>query len=137
MSWDVVVMKFPENFNNDWDNVPKDFKPETICTHEHLKNEIKKLLPNINHDDPSWMVLNGETYSIEFNVGADDPINCIMLHVRGGDEALQAIKIFCEKFNCDALDTTEGKCIDFNEKSNKGFSAWRKYRDKVLNITNE
>ena len=133
MSWDVVVMKFPAGFDGDWESLPDDFEAEAICTHEYLKNEIKKVLPEINNDDTAWMVLNGGSYSIEFNAGDDDPVRCITLYVRGGDEALKAIKLFCEKLACQAFDTSGGGIIDFNEEANKGFSEWRQYRDKVTN----
>jgi hypothetical protein len=138
MSWDVMVMKFPEGFDGDFENLSEDWEPEDICTHDYLKNEIKKLFPAIDNDDTTWMTLDEETFSMEFNVGDDDPINCITLHVRGtGQEALKSIKMFCEKLNCQALDTTESEIIDFNEETNKGFSEWQEYRDKVINKKNE
>ena len=137
MSWDVIIMKVPESFTGDFDELPEDWMPGNICTHKYLKNEIIKLFPKINNDDSSWMMLDEETYSIEFNVGEDDPINTITLHVRGDDKALESIKIFSEKLYCKALDTTEGEIIDFSDEPNKGFSKWREYRNKVLNKENK
>jgi hypothetical protein len=76
--------------------------------------------------------LDEDTFSIEFNIGEDDPIRNISLHVRGGDEALKAIKRLCERFDCLAFDTTKCAIVDFAEETNGGFSEWREYRDQVL-----
>ena len=133
MSWDVTLMKLPDNFDGNWENLPEDFEPKIMCTQEYLQKEIKKLFPNINNDDPTWMILDEETFSIEFNVGNNDPINSIMLHVRGEQEALKAIKIFSEKFNCSAIEIDGGRIIDFTAEINEGFSEWQKYRDQIVN----
>jgi len=131
MSWDVVIMRFPDGFDGDFDKMPADWEPEKLFTQDYFAEEIKKIFPNII-GDKTWMTLNAETYSIEVNIGDDDPVSNIMLHVRGGDEALQAIEKICIKFNCQALDTTESKLIDFDKKTNDGFTSWREYRDNVL-----
>ncbi|MDR0525812.1 MAG: hypothetical protein LBG90_08090 [Spirochaetaceae bacterium] len=99
-------------------------------------NEIKKIFPYINSNDENWLILDEETFSIEFNVGEDDPINNIMLHVRGEDEALKAIGLVCKKINLQAFDTTESKIIDFDKETNEGFTQWREYKNNVLNKYN-
>ena len=131
MSWDVVIMRFPEGFDGDFEKMPDNWEPETLFTQDYFEEEIKKIFPNII-GDKTWLTLNAETYSIEFNIGDDKSITNIMLHVRGGNDALKAIEKICKKFNCQALDTTESKLIDFNKETNEGFSSWRKYRDSVI-----
>jgi hypothetical protein len=132
MSWDVLVMRFPEGFDGDFDNIPDGWKPEELFTHDFFIKEVKKIFPNINDADEDWLFLNKETFSIEFNIGKDDPISDIMLHIRGGDEAIKAIAILCEKLNLQALDTTDCKLIDFNKETNDGFTQWREYNNRVI-----
>ena len=136
MSWDVVIMRFPEGFNGDFEEMPDNWEPENMFTQDYFEEEIKKLFPSIK-GDKDWMTLNAQTYSIEFNIGDDNPISNIMLHVRGGNEALKAIEKVCKNFNCQALDTTESKLIDFNEETNEGFESWRNYKDNVLKKQNK
>ena len=81
MSWDVLIMRFPEGFDGDFDETPDDWEPEILFTQDYFEEKIKKI---------------------------------------------------CEKFKCQALDTTESKLIDFNEETNTGFTQWREYRNKVL-----
>jgi hypothetical protein len=37
MSWDVIIMKIPESFTGDFDELPEDWMPENICTHKYKK----------------------------------------------------------------------------------------------------
>jgi hypothetical protein len=127
MSWDVIVMKFPKDFDGNLENLPQDFEPENICTREYFETEIKKIFPKINYE-----TLNEDTFSIEFNIGEDDPIQTISLQIRGDNKALKSIKMICEKFNCQALDTTKCEIIDFTKETNEGFSEWQEYRNKVI-----
>jgi hypothetical protein len=48
-------------------------------------------------------MLEGEDYSMELNIGKDDPCSTMMLHVRGGDGALEPIRRLCEATGWAAL----------------------------------
>jgi hypothetical protein len=87
MSRDVIAMKFPKDFDGDLGNLPHDFEPENICTRAYFETEIKKIFLDINGE-----TLNGDTLSIEFDIGEDEPLQTISLRVKGGDDALKAIK---------------------------------------------
>ena len=54
-----------------------------------------------------------------------------MLHIRGSERALDAIKKIVLYTGWKALDTSAGDFIDFNNNPDKGFSQWREYRNKV------
>jgi DNA-dependent RNA polymerase auxiliary subunit epsilon len=101
---DLVLLKVPGNSDT-----------KSICTHKHLKQEIKKLFPTIDCEHTTWMTLKDKYYVIEFITELADPINKIMARVRGGKEALKPLKIFCEAFNCQAVDTSECSLIDFTK----------------------
>jgi hypothetical protein len=127
MSWDVIIMRFPEGFNDNFDNIQDEWEAEELFTQEFFSSEMKKLFPNINGE-----ALDEETFSIEFYIGEDDPITCITLHVRGGDEAIKAIELICRRFDLQAFDTTKCKIIDFSKETNDGFTQWREYKNSVL-----
>jgi hypothetical protein len=96
MVTDLLLLKIPEKSTL--------FERKSICTHRQLKQEIKKLFPNIDSEHTTWMTLKEKGYVIEFIIELTDPIDRIMVRIRGGKEGLQAIKIFCENFNCETLD---------------------------------
>jgi hypothetical protein len=132
MSWDVLLMRFPEDFNGDFDEIPNNWEPEELFTKDYFAKELNKIFPEINTEDKTWMTLDSETFSIELNIGDDEPISNIMLHVRGDDMAIHAIELLCKTFNLQALDTTESELIDFSKNTNDGFAKWREYRNLVL-----
>jgi hypothetical protein len=132
MSWDVFFLKFPEEINS-ISKIPDDFNPGFLCTREYYEDMIFKLFPDIDeNNNRSWMILDEETYSIEFSAGNGKMLDSLMLHVRGDEKALEAIKRICEFTKWRALDTSTGNFLDFNNNPDEGFSQWRKFRDKVI-----
>jgi len=77
-------------------------------------------------------MLNGDGFSIEFNVGDDDPIDNMMLHVRGGGDAIAAIMSFVTPMGWSALDCSTGEFLDPAAPSDEGWKGFRAYRDKVI-----
>jgi hypothetical protein len=104
-------MRFPEGFDGNFDNIPDEWEPEELFTHGFFVQEVKKIFPDIDDADANWLILEEKTFSLEFNMGDGDPVNSIMLHVRGSSEAVKAIGLLCGKFNLQAVDTTESKII--------------------------
>lgn len=131
MSWDVLFQKMPENFTC-LDQVPEDFQPEPLCTRAYYEKMVFQLFPKINpNGDKSWMILEGDGFSIEFNAELDDPLESLMLHVRGDQGALVAIRKICDYSGWKAIDTTTGSYIDFDGNPDAGFAQWRRFRDQV------
>ncbi|MDP4182133.1 MAG: hypothetical protein Q8942_13715 [Bacillota bacterium] len=93
---------------------------------------LKELLPDIDFSDPHWGVLATETYSIEFNIGGKDPVESIMLHIRGEDAPIDVIKKICSKTAWRAIDTSAGDFIDFENCPEESFNRWKRYRDKII-----
>ncbi len=130
MSWDVLLMNAPPTLTTVHD-FPDGFYSELGSRAEVLAI-LKSAVPGINLADPTWGTLEGRTFSIEFNIGRDNPIQALMLHVRGSDEAIKIIQRICEVSGWRALDTTLGAFIDFGHNPADGLRKWRKFRDSVI-----
>jgi len=83
MSWDLMI------FNTQGKKPPpiEDFEEtdfEPLGPAAVVRQKLSELLPGIDWSDPTWGIYRGDGFSIEFNVGEDDPIENIGLHVRGG-----------------------------------------------------
>lgn len=76
-----------------------------------VRRKLQAALPEIDLADPAWGTLEGDDYSIEFSVGEEDPCMSVMLHVRGGDEALGVIQRLFAATGWEALDTTPPKGV--------------------------
>ena len=132
VSWDVLFQSLPAGIAS-IDDVPADFEPAPLGVRAEIIAKLVARLPGVDFSDPSWGMLLGETFSIEFNLGGEDVADSLMLHVRGGDEALGVVREVSEALGVPAIDCSEGELIDFTSPdAARGFAAWRAFRDRVV-----
>ena len=125
MSWDVVLIKTETN-----KEPIEDIKNPIPFDSEAFIKEIKKHVPDLDTKDKTWLLLNREYYSVEFNMGKDKKTDCIMLHVRGSREPEDLFEIIKEKFQCRIYDCSSGEFIKSGTES--AFGKWKEYKDKVI-----
>ena len=91
MSWDVVILNLSPG-TAVLEDVPESAEI-TLGALPHVLDLLRQIFgENIDLADPTWGTLEGETFSVEFNIGTQDPCDSIMLHVRGDDAAIYPIK---------------------------------------------
>ncbi len=56
----------------------------------------------------------------------------MMLHVRGGGDAISAITKFAQPQGWSALDCSTGEFLDFENPSQAGWEGFQAYRDKFV-----
>ena len=101
-------------------------------------DQLRAQLPALDLTDPTWGMLSEDAFSIEFSIGKDAPVQSVMLHVRGGPEALGAIQLACKALDCVALDCSSGELIDWESKeAEASFAEWRTYRDRVVSAEDD
>lgn len=131
MSWDVIVHRFPRDIET-IDQLPDSFKAPAIGSRAEVAQSLRTIFPHADISNSSWPIINGNGYSIEFDMGCEESCDGFMLHVRGGEEALGAIMQIAKHFNARAFDTTSGEFLDRMQDSGSGFRQWREYRDRVI-----
>ncbi len=68
---------------------------------------------------------------MELNIGTEDPVDSIMLHIRGGgDDVLTPVFRLAGALRCKVLDCAEGDLITPLETS--GWHRFQQYRDRML-----
>ncbi len=131
MSWDVLLMHAPPEMRS-VEDMDQDFRPPVLGEAGELRHAIQTLFPKIDFSDPTWGRLDGPDFWIEWNMGKDHVVDTIMLHVRGGDGAVQIIQYVCREMGWRALDISSGEFLDAMPDPAAGFHAWRAYRDHVI-----
>ena len=118
MSYPVILLWFPDDFNGNLDELPDNWEPANIITQDYFANEVKKLFPNMKvidnisiSSDDSFLITD-ETSTIEFHFNDKEPMAYLNLELRGN--AIDAVEKICKKFGCHAIDD-DGELIDFNE----------------------
>jgi hypothetical protein len=129
VSWDVLLLRLPGPVTSvedarDHDDMPVGRKAWVLDT-------VRRALPEADLTDPAWGQVEGPGWSIELNIGSDDPVDATMLHVRGGgDDVLAPISRLAGELGCRVLDCSEGDLISFPRQAS-GWHAFQESRDRV------
>jgi hypothetical protein len=135
MSWDVMIFRFAGNPPASTEEMD-DAEPLPLGPASEVRAGISAALPQTSWSDPTWGIFDGDGFSIEFNVGNDDPIDDMMLHVRGGGDAIAAIMAFVVPLGWSALDCSTGQFLDPAAPSDEGWTGFQAYRDKITGNDN-
>jgi hypothetical protein len=130
VSWDIFAMDFPAEVKSVKD-IPRDFKGGQLGTRSSIISKIKEVIPTANFSDPSWGLIDGDGWSIEVSIGAEE-CNGFAFHVRGGDEAVGAVAKILEHLNVRAFDAQTGDFFVAGPAALESFRRWRNYRDQVV-----
>jgi hypothetical protein len=130
MSWDISIMDLP------WDarcmaDIPDDFQPRSLGSRFDLITKIQSLAPDVDFSDPSWGQLVTPDFVIEFNMGQSEVVDSVMLHVRGGNAAVELVARLLARLELRAIDCSAGEFFD-QSAAGASFAAWRAYRDDVV-----
>lgn len=135
MSWDVFIMKEKYDFE-----APEEEQPPVppLGQRDDIIAKLISAIPQLDYRDKAWGILEGEGYSIEFNTGDEELVDSIMLHVRGGGEVMDTLRLICETLEAYALDTSDSGYIDFEEPeaAEQSWKEFQKFRDRVINRDN-
>lgn len=130
MSWDVVLFRAPAGTVS-FGELPRDYRPDPIGSHADVERSLRAGLPMVDLSDPTWGTLDGSTWSIELNIGRDDPVESVMLHVRGtGDDVLPYVFQIAHALGCTAFDCSDGSAL--TEGDTEGWQTWQAYRGRAL-----
>lgn len=132
MSWDVLVIAAPDEFVR-MDDIPKDYVGRPLGTVADVLRQIRERFSDVDLSDPTWGHLVRDGWSIELNIGDADPVDSIMLHVRGGgDGVIPVIASIADAVNGRALDFSEGVFLTGDPDRPNGWRAFQAYRDGIL-----
>lgn len=127
MCWELYAFKMPQGVQAAHD-IPGDYKPPVIGPRADVIATIKANMPMANLADPSWGILDGDGWSIEINISAEDDCNGINLQVRGGDGAIAAIGALLDCTGLDAIDLQAGELFDRGPAALESLAQWRAFR---------
>ena len=82
MSWDVSIFA-AESSPAKIEQPGEDLGIMPLGSCESVRQKLSAVAPQIDWKDPSWGILEGDGYIIEFNLGDVEPCDSVMLHIRG------------------------------------------------------
>ncbi len=132
MSWDLMVCNYNGSPPNNFEDPSNDPKPDSLGSADNVRRSISQNLPGVDWSDPTWGTYDGDEFSIEFNTGDEDPIDSIMLHVRGSGDPITAILQFANPNKWTLKDLTTGEYLDPENPSPEGWKNFQDFRDNAL-----
>jgi len=117
-------------------DIPDDFVPRPLGLRADIIGRIREVAPTTDFSDPSWGTLEGPDFSVEFNLGGDEEVTSLALHVRGGDAAAGLVADLLDRCEWRAFDASSESGLFEPASASTGLSKWREYRDRVLRSRN-
>jgi hypothetical protein len=132
VSWDVFIMKYPEEAQEIGD-IPNDWVPPSLGTGAEVRRILTRTLAGITFSGDGWGCLEGRGFSLETPVSEadDEPVTGVTLFIRGGGAAAAAAVAVTEALGARAIETGSGGFLTA-DAAEAAFAAWRSYRDTVL-----
>lgn len=131
MSWDVSLYKFSRKYES-LDEIPGDEQPQALGALHEVQSAVSAVFSGTNWADPVWGIFDSDIGSIEFNVGREEPVVSLALHVRAGDAIVAGILQLCEQLSCQAIDLTDSSFLDQSAHPEQGLRQWREYLNHVV-----
>ncbi|WP_405802645.1 hypothetical protein [Streptomyces sp. NBC_01187] len=132
MSWDVRVVRVAGDGDGG-----KGAPDLPLGSAEEVRERVRAAFPGIDDEDPLWWVLNGPTWTIALLMGRDDPVEALLLEVRGsGDDVMEPVFRLAEAFSGAVYDTTMGEFLTGREDT-AGWHTFQGFRDGVTASWNE
>lgn len=111
MSWDVLLTRLPYSVRS-VQELPDDFQAPPLGPRDQVKSALRAAEPSIDLSDPTWGELVGRGWSIDLDLGGDDPVEAIMLQISGtGDDVLDPVFRMAAELGCRVLDCSAGDII--------------------------
>jgi hypothetical protein len=132
MSWDVLVMNYHGAPPADVDEMAAAGEPDPLGAAAAVRAAISQHLDGVDWSDPTWGLYAGEGYTIEFNIGDEETVDSLMLHVRGGGAAIPALFCFAQPNNWSLFDCSTSEFLDPEDPSHEGWEGFQALRDKVV-----
>lgn len=130
MSWDVLLLRLPDDVTS-VQEIPADHTPDSLGRQREVLAAVTQACPEVDLSDPTWGELSSPTWSIELSIGSEDPVESIMLHIRGSaDDVPTPVFRLAEALRCKVLDCAEGELITPGQTS--GWHAFQQFRDRVI-----
>jgi hypothetical protein len=128
MSWDVVVL----NYGGRSLPTPDADPVGPLGLAAQVRRRIAKHLPGVDWSESAWGIYEGDGFTIEFNAGDDDPIDSMMLRVRGEGDAIAALLRFANPNGWSLLDCSTSEFLDQENPSAEGWDGFQSFRDRAI-----
>jgi hypothetical protein len=133
MSWDVIVFAATTDARSDGSGVAvfeDGWEPDDIGPRAEVQHAISQVYDQTSWSDPSWGVLEGGTYSLEFGLRDDATVKTFGIYGRGA--ATGAVLHLLEVTGWQGLDLQTGKWLSATDDPDEGRRGYQALLDRAV-----
>ena len=125
MSWDVLLTRLPYSIKSVHE-LPDDYEAPPLGPRHEVEKALRTAAPSIKISENGWAELAGSAWSIQLDLGEEDPVPSILLNVyEPSDDVLQPIFRMASELRCRVLDCSAGDLIIEHELGTRRTLPWR------------
>ena len=135
MSWDVSLYNFggsPPTAGAA--ALANGVEADLLGSAADVRSQITAVLPGVDWTDPTWGRFRGAGFTLEFNTGAGDPIDHVMVHARGHGSAVETLVGLAKRNGWSIMDWTTSRFLDLETPSQEGWNTFKQFRDRAARI---
>ena len=130
MSWDVFIQDLPAEARSVSD-IPDTFQPRPLGRRSEVISRVSSRFPDADFSDPNWGRLHRSTFSVDISLPDEgETINGVTLHVRGSDDAVDAVVSLIDAIGGRAVDSWTGELFD-QAVAMHSMRRWRAYLEEI------
>jgi hypothetical protein len=130
MSWGILLLPLPADLTS-IDGLSADHEPPPVGSRSSVHKALRSAVGKVDLTDPTWGELLGPTWVIELGIGEHDPVESVMLHVRGGeDDVLPVIFHSSRALGCRPFDCSTGELL--TDDAQTSWNAFQSFRDRSI-----
>jgi hypothetical protein len=132
MSWDLFVMRLPKGLTN-IEELPPDHVAKPLGKRASLIRKLHALVPGLEFDEAGGAtVAKPRLGSIEITLGRDDPVQSVMLAVRGSKHVIPMVAAIVDALGGRAVDATSPSGLFDPKTAGKSLGSVKAYAGKVV-----
>lgn len=131
MAWNVSLYKFSQRYDS-VSEIASDEQLGSLGSLAVVRETVTSVFAGTDWSDPHWGIFSSEIGSIEFNIGKEDDVRGVALHVRADDAIVDGILLLCERLACQAIDLSDGSFLEQSDNPSRNLQKWREYRDQIV-----
>jgi hypothetical protein len=129
VSWDLLIIAAPPGLPVE--AVTEDNTPP-LGPRADVVAAIRAALPEAGEPSGRYLRVEGETFTVELNLGDDEPVGHLGVRAQGDDATVDALMRLCAHTGWRAYDVSTGDFLDAADDPAAGLRGWRALRDRAI-----
>jgi hypothetical protein len=131
VSWDAHILRLDRPVKS-IDDLPHEYTPPPLGDADKVRAAISESFPGTDWTDPSWGMLDGGEFSLEFSLGSQVTVASMGVHIHGSGDPVSPLLRMCSMNGWSALDVQTTELLDPQAPHLSSWSNFCAWRDRAI-----